>query len=61
MKKQHFFLAFLFYAVAVFYLAITTPITAHEAKILYTSDDIVGTLVKWGDSLDIGVIGLRVF
>jgi hypothetical protein len=61
MKKQHFFLAFLFYAIAVFYLAITTPITAHEAKILYTSDDIVGTLVKWGDSLNIGVIGLRVF
>lgn len=61
MKKQHFLLAFLFYAIAVFYLAITTPITAHEAKILYTSDDIVGTLVKWGDSLDIGVIGLRVF
>ncbi len=61
MKKQHFFLAFLFYAIAVFYLTITTPITAHEAKILYTSDDIVGTLVKWGDSLDIGVIGLRVF
>ena len=61
MKKQHFFLAFLFYAIAVFYLAITTPITAHEAKILYTSDDIVGTLVQWGDSLDIGVIGLRIF
>ena len=59
MKKQHFFLAFLFYAVAVFYLAVTTPITAHEAKILYTSDDIVGTLVKWGDSLGIGIIGLR--
>lgn len=61
MKKQHFFLAFLFYAIAVFYLAITTPITAHEAKILYTSDDILGTLVKWGDSLNIGVIGVRVF
>jgi hypothetical protein len=61
MKKQHFLLAFLFYAIAVFYLAITTPITAHEAKILYTSNDIVGTLVKWGDSLGIGVIGLRSF
>lgn len=61
MKKQHFLLAFFFYAIAVFYLAITTPITAHEAKILYTSDDIIGILVRWGDSLDIGVIGLRIF
>jgi hypothetical protein len=61
MKKQHFFLAFFFYTIAVFYLAVTTPITAHEAKILYTSDDIVGTLVKWGDSLGIGIIGLRIF
>ncbi len=61
MKRQHLVLAFLFYAAAVFYLAITTPITAHEAKILYTSDDIVGTLVKWGDSLGIGVVGLRIF
>lgn len=61
MKKQHFLLAFFFYAVAVFYLAITTPITPHEAKILYTSEDIVGILAKWGDSLDIGVIGLRIF
>ena len=61
MKKQHFLLALLFYAIAVFYLAFTTPITAHEAKILYTSDDVVATLIKWGDSLDIGVIGLRIF
>lgn len=61
MKKQHFFLAFFFYAIAVFYLAITTPITPHEAKLLYASNDIVAVLVQWGDSLDIGVIGLRVF
>ena len=61
MKRQHLILAFFFYAAAVFYLAITTPITAHEAKILYTSDDIVGTLVKWGNSLGIGVVGLRIF
>ncbi len=60
MKKQHFFLACFFYAIAVFYLAATTPISAHEAKILYTSNDVVGTLMRWGDSLDIGFIGLRV-
>jgi hypothetical protein len=61
MKRQHLFLALIFYTAAVFYLAITTPITAHEAKLLYTSDDFIGTLVKWGDSLGIGVVGLRIF
>ncbi|MBT8348900.1 MAG: hypothetical protein HKP62_05595, partial [Sulfurovum sp.] len=40
---------------------ITTPITAHEAKILYTSDDIEGTLMRWGDSFGVGFIGFRVF
>lgn len=60
MKKQHFFLACFFYAIAVFYLAATTPISAHEAKILYTSNDVVGTLMRWGNSLNIGFIGLRV-
>ncbi|MCW8822113.1 MAG: hypothetical protein OQK45_07775 [Sulfurovum sp.] len=61
MKKQYFFLAFFFYAIAVFYLAATTPITPHEAKILYTSDDIVGTLMRWGESLGAGFIGFRAF
>ncbi|MCO4846022.1 MAG: hypothetical protein KC427_08400 [Sulfurovum sp.] len=61
MKKQHFFLAFFFYAIAVFYLAATTPISGHEAKILYTSNDIVGTLMRWGESLGAGFIGLRSF
>jgi hypothetical protein len=61
MKKQHFFLALFFYAIAVFYLAATTPITAHEAKILYTSNDIVSTLMRWGDSLGMGFMGFRAF
>ena len=61
MKKQYFLLAFFFYAIAVFYLASTTPITAHEAKILYTSTDIVSILMRWGDSLGMGFIGFRVF
>ncbi len=61
MKKQHFLLAFFFYILAVFYLASTTPISPHEAKILYTSQDVVGTLMRWGESLISGVIGLRVF
>ncbi len=61
MKRQHFFLAFFFYAIAVFYLASTTPISPHEAKILYTSNDIVGHLMRWGESLDAGFLGLRAF
>jgi hypothetical protein len=61
MNKQYFLLAFFFYAIAVFYLSATTPITPHEAKILYTSNDIVSTLMRWGDGLEMGFIGFRVF
>jgi len=61
MNKQYFLLAFFFYAIAVFYLSATTPITPHEAKILYTSNDIVSTLMRWGDGLGMGFIGFRVF
>ena len=61
MKKQHFILALLFYAVAVFYLAYTTPISPHEAKIFYTSQDMVGTLMRWGSDLVPGFFGLRLF
>ena len=61
MKKQYFLLAIFSYAIAVFYLAATTPISPHEAKILYTSQDVVGTLMRWGESLVPGFIGLRVF
>jgi len=60
-KKQHFLLALFFYAIAVLYLAVITPISPHEAKILYTSQDIVGTLMRWGESLGSGFIGLRTF
>lgn len=61
MKKQHFILALFFYAVAVFYLAYTTPISPHEAKIFYTSQDVVGTLMRWGSEIASGFFGLRLF
>lgn len=61
MKKQHFLLSLLFYAAAVFYLAYTTPISPHEAKIFYTSQDMVGTLMRWGSSFVPGFFGLRLF
>lgn len=59
MKKQHFLLASFLYVCAVLYLATTTPITPHEAKIFYTSEDILATLMHWGDILLGGFIGLR--
>lgn len=61
MKKQHFILALFFYAVAVFYLAYSTPISPHEAKIFYTSQDVVGALMRWGSNLVPGFFGLRIF
>ncbi len=61
MKKQHFLLATFFYVIAVFYLVSTMPISPHEAKTLYTSHDLVSTLMKLGDSLTSSIFGLRVF
>lgn len=59
MKKQHFFLASFLYVCAVLYLAITTPISPHEAKTFYTSEDLLSTLMHWGDNVLGGFIGLR--
>jgi len=61
MKKQYFLLATFFYAISIFYLAATTPISPHEAKILYTSHDMVATFMKLGEGFIPGVFGLRVF
>ncbi len=61
MKKQYFLLALFFYAIAVFYLAASTPISPHEAKIFYTSEDILGILMRWGESIVPGFLGLRIF
>jgi len=61
MKKQHFLFAILVYVCAVFYLAITTPITPHEAYIFYTSKGIVSTLMHWGNTYIGGFLGLRTF
>ena len=65
MKKQYFITLFIFYSIAVFYLAITTPITEHEATIFYTQENVVSFLMHQGKSLigDIfGVfLGLRIF
>jgi hypothetical protein len=61
MKKQHFLIAIVLYVCAVFYLASTTPISPHEAKILYTSNNIVSFLMQKGDALFHHILGLRLF
>ena len=61
MKKQYFFLLLPLYIIAVFYLAVTTPISPHEAKLLYASHNIASTLLHWSSVVIPGFIGLRVF
>jgi hypothetical protein len=66
MKKQHFMILLVVYVLAVFYLAATTPISPHEAKIYYTSHTIVATLMHWGETLfffspALKMLGLRIF
>lgn len=61
MKKQYFIFALLFFAAAVFYLAASTPITPYEAKLFFTSNDVVGILMRLGESLNIGFLGPRIF
>lgn len=60
MKKQYFIFSVFFYAMVVLYLAATIPISPHEAKILYASHDILHQLMKFGESLISGLLGLRV-
>lgn len=61
MKKQYFLLVLPFYIFAVFYLAITTPISPHEAKLLYDSHNAASVLMHWSNSLLPGFLGLRIF
>ena len=61
MKKQHIFFTIFLYICAVFYLAITTPISPHEAHIFYESNNIVSTLMHWGEKGLGGFVGIRIF
>ncbi len=61
MKKQHFLWAAAVYAIAMLYLAVTTPITPHEAKILYTSYDVVAYFMQLGQTMVPGFLGFRIF
>jgi len=61
MKQQHFFFILFIFICAVFYLAITTPLSPHEANIFYNSNDIVSVFMHWGDTIIGGFLGIRVF
>jgi hypothetical protein len=61
MKKQYFLFIIPFYIIAVFYVASTTPISPHEAKIFINSNDLISNLMHIGDQLIGGFLGLRVF
>ena len=60
MKKKYFIYLLFFYVIAVFYLASTTPISPHEAKIFYTSYDIVSVSMHLGTQLISSFLGLRI-
>ncbi len=61
MKKEHIFFSIILYAFSIFYLATITPISPHEAHIFYMSNNLVSTLMHWGDSIIGGFLGLRIF
>ena len=60
MKKQYAFFVFILYIITVFYLAITTPISPHEANIYYNNAHSVSPLMHFGDNLIGGFLGLRI-
>ncbi len=61
MKKQYFRWIVFVYVLAIFYISTTTPITPHEAKLLFTSSDIVNYFMVLGQSIVSGFIGFRIF
>jgi hypothetical protein len=61
MKKHYFWTIAFAYAIAVFYLAVTTPISPHEAKTLYLNETLVALLMRWGQGISDTFLGLRLF
>ncbi|MFA7028472.1 hypothetical protein [Sulfurovum sp.] len=45
----------------MFYLAVTTPISPHEAKTLYLNETLVAFLMRWGQGISDTFLGLRLF
>ncbi len=61
MKKKHFLWLLFLYVTATLYLAATTPITPHEARNFYASQNFVSLLMHWGQMLVPTVFGIRLF
>ncbi len=61
MNKKIFYPFILFYTVALIYLAWSTPISPHEAKIFYSEDDIINFLMHSGHNIIGGFLGIRLF
>jgi hypothetical protein len=61
MQTRYFVPAIFFYATLVFFLAYFVPIAPHEAKIFYTSNDIVSKLMHLSSNYFYGAFGIRVF
>ena len=59
MNRKHFIIIAVMYIAAVFFLASTTPISAHEAKHLYASSDIVSDAMQFGRGITDTFLGLR--
>lgn len=61
MSKSRFYALLVFYAAAVLYLAATTPISPHEAKLFYTADNFTARIMHTGYAMIDSVFGLRIF
>jgi hypothetical protein len=66
MSKKIFYPLFLFYAIAIVYLAYSSPISPHEAKVFYTDTTIVNMLMHAGRTLLTAPVfgsflGIRIF
>lgn len=60
MDKKYFFIFVLVYTIAISYLAWTTPISPHEAKLFYGDACAVKYLMNLGHEIFGGFIGLRI-
>jgi len=61
MSRKNFYPFLFLYGVALIYLAWTTPISPHEAKLFYADSGIVSALMQSGNKLLGGFIGIRAF
>jgi len=61
LKRQYFWWIVSVYVLAIFYISTTTPITPHEAKLLFASNGIVNYFMLLGQNIFSGFIGFRIF